>query len=552
MQTGIPDVLTPDELGFSPPMCYIQGRSSDGEPGAFTVQMKFRPTPETLASCVTYVDPNGKGDNTVIIIPLYITVPGQTLKVLFRLRAKITSSDVIFDPPSLDFGPCFTDRSVAYPLKITNTSALPQRFGFVKLPREVSVPFQDGFGTLLPFETIEREVIFSPSSATMHNFSLTFSTYLNRTFKLPCRGRGVTPLLSFSHSLLKLACAPKEEKVEESVFVKNTTSHTQTFEFGVPALALAGITISPTCAVLGAGKSTRVEIVFTPACIDVAKLNKGAFGDEGAVATDAANSKEDFEEKEDGDGEDAADAEQPAAVEVEVPELELRMPPSHEVTFDRANPPVQGEDGEPTTPPEAQSMHATWRIPCFVKETGARKVPRSPRSARAAKLLQPTLCLEVHTTTLSKRKLIAQVPADTQSSLPKSLPMRLDFGQMAVGQEEIAPIRITNAHDAAVMLRCLQGPNVQGPFSLVNALRPLAPAGGTASGFTGGNGGGIGSILGQDLDKDNMLLYVRFKPEDQLVYCERISFQTSAGTASVTLAGQGVSPILELSPAVSC
>ena len=120
---------------------------------------------------------------------------------------------------------------------------------------------------------------------------------------------------------------------------------------------------------------------------------------------------------------------------------------------------------------------------------------------------------------------------------------------MAVGQEEIAPIRVTNAHEAAVMLRCLQGPNDQGPFSLVNALRPLAPAGGKASGYTGGDG--ISSIIGQDLEKDNMLVYVRFRPESQLVYCERITFQTSAGLASVTLAGQGVSPILELTPAVS-
>ena len=552
MQTNIPDELTPEELGFSPPMCFVQGRDgASGEPGSFTVQMKFRPTPDTLAACSTYVDPDGEGDNTIIIVPLHITVPGQTLKVLFRFRAKLTSSDVIFDPPSIDFGPCFTDRAVSFPLKITNTSALPQRFGFVKLPREVSVPFQDGFGTLLPFETIERDIVFSPTGATVHNFALTFSTYLNRTFKIQCHGRGVKPPLSFSHTLLKLACTPKEERVEESIFVKNTTRHSQTFEFGAPALELSGLQISPTCAVLAPGHSTRVEIVFTPGKVDFVKLNKGIFGDSNKQEENEEKS-EMKEETEGGvDVNEVETQETEVAANVNIPVINFEMPPPQEATFDRSNP----ADG--SSEPEAQSSHAQWKISCFVKETHQRQIPRSPRSARAASMQQPTLCLEIHTTTLAKRKLIAEVPQETQSSFEKSLPLRLDFGQMAVGQEEIAPIRITNTHDAAVMLSVLQGPNVQGPFSFVNALRPLAPAGRKAHGYTNEDhktdslDGRLENIIGEDLEKDNMLVYVRFKPEDQLIFCERVTFQTSAGTASVTLAGQGVSPILELLPSVS-
>ena len=48
-----------------------------------------------------------------------------------------------------------------------------------------------------------------------------------------------------------------------------------------------------------------------------------------------------------------------------------------------------------------------------------------------------------------------------------------------------------------------------------------------------------------------MTVYVRFKPEDQLVYCEKIKFKTNTGVASITLAGAGVNPTLELTPAVS-
>ena len=85
-------------------------------------------------------------------------------------------------------------------------------------------------------------------------------------------------------------------------------------------------------------------------------------------------------------GENTEDADQPA--DIEVPALEVHLPPSQEVTFDRANPPVLSEDGESVSPQEPQSMHTKWKIPCFVKETGERKKPRSPRSARAAKMLQ--------------------------------------------------------------------------------------------------------------------------------------------------------------------
>ena len=42
-------------------------------------------------------------------------------------------------------------------------------------------------GTLLPYETIERNLLFSPISATEHHFNLIFSTYMNRTFNIPCQ-----------------------------------------------------------------------------------------------------------------------------------------------------------------------------------------------------------------------------------------------------------------------------------------------------------------------------------------------------------------------------
>ena len=103
VQTHVPKKLQEaDVLGFFPPMGYVQGEV-DGKDGEFVIQMKFRPR-RHLGE-----DPEG------LIVPIEVLVPDQTLPVIFRLRARLTSSDVVFDPPSIDFGPCFTGQSSRFP-----------------------------------------------------------------------------------------------------------------------------------------------------------------------------------------------------------------------------------------------------------------------------------------------------------------------------------------------------------------------------------------------------------------------------------------------------
>ena len=62
------------------------------------------------------------------------------------------------------------------PLTITNTCALPQKL-FRQLTREISVPEDDGFGTLLPNETIVRNVVFSPVAAIPVKLKLKMCTF---------------------------------------------------------------------------------------------------------------------------------------------------------------------------------------------------------------------------------------------------------------------------------------------------------------------------------------------------------------------------------------
>tara|TARA_B110000091_G_scaffold204852_1_gene239967 strand:- start:1290 stop:3344 length:2055 start_codon:yes stop_codon:yes gene_type:complete len=453
----VDEFIGTEELSFSPPMCFIQAKdSSTGDPGLFNVQMKFRPSEKTLQRLKSkYVDKEANGgDDTIIVVPLTIDVSGQVLDVIFRMKAKLTTSDITFDPPNLNFGPCYTDRTVSYPISITNNSALPQKFGFVKLPREISVPYQDGFGTLLPYETIERDILFSPLSAVDSNFSLTFSTYMNRTFNIQCKGSGVRPPLKFSCTKIQFSCTPTSELITQNIFVQNQSKYEQMFEFGTPLLKLSGLTISPQCTLLPPGKTIRVEVVFDPALVevetityeydsdDVQEENAQGFA-EGDVDEKKEETKEEGKEEEGknkdkdkeknakkkgGKKEEEKEEETEEKETVVVPKLvKINMPPTHEASFQ------QSKHNEPG------SYHAQFNIPCFIKETQLRNSPRSPRSARNTQMLQPVQTIEVHTTTLKSKKLNAVVPADTISKLTQSSASRLDFGQMAVGQEEIAP-----------------------------------------------------------------------------------------------------------------
>lgn len=63
---------------------------------------------------------------------------------------KVTTSNLVFDPPSIAFGPCVLNEDTAVPLRITNPSALPQTFGFIDTTPGISIKPNDGFGYILP------------------------------------------------------------------------------------------------------------------------------------------------------------------------------------------------------------------------------------------------------------------------------------------------------------------------------------------------------------------------------------------------------------------
>jgi hypothetical protein len=57
---------------------------------------------------------------------MQLVVPDQKLPVRFRVAAHVTSTDLVFDPPTLDFGAAIMAEDTGVVLRLTNPSALPQ------------------------------------------------------------------------------------------------------------------------------------------------------------------------------------------------------------------------------------------------------------------------------------------------------------------------------------------------------------------------------------------------------------------------------------------
>jgi len=239
------------------------------------------------------------------------------------------------------------------------------------------------------------------------------------------RGNGIKPPLEFSVTNILFECTTNGERVKKSIFVKNTSRYEQMYEFGTPTLELAGLTISPKCMVLSSGATVRVEVVFDPSLVDINAITYPSEETKLEGEEDGEEKKEGGEEggeekKEGGEegGEEGAAAEggaaEAAAAEAAAAEdeqsssdsavvmvpLQLNMPSKNEASFQRSS--LSGD--------EPLSYHSNWNVPCFVKETQPRNIPRSPRSARAAASLRPIQTLEIRTTTLAKRKLECVVP----------------------------------------------------------------------------------------------------------------------------------------------
>ena len=133
----------------------------------------------------------------------------------------MTTSDLEFDVKEIDFGYCTIYETARATISLANHSILCQPFGFVKLPEFLNVQPNDGFGTLLPNETISIDINFCPKIAKEFKFTVVCKSLVNREFVINCRGVGVHPPLKLSAQRVNFKATCLNSSSFQTIYVKN-------------------------------------------------------------------------------------------------------------------------------------------------------------------------------------------------------------------------------------------------------------------------------------------------------------------------------------------
>lgn len=298
--------------------------------------------------------------------------------------------------------------------------------------------------------------------------------------------------MKFDHTVLKFASCCPGDKIILSVFATNTTKSTQTFELALPRPEQSFLGITPNVETLSAGATCRFEIEYRPpaSLLDVPEV--GSSTDVGEAATVDHKDTENVVQDPGGDLEE----EKKTGIEDDTMQVPDANGSTERLKF------FEGEvkKSHRSDINEPWSIHSRWSLPCFIR--GADESPVS--------LDVPPLFIDVQTT-LVKRIL----DIDTA---------HLDFGQLAVGQTKVLPLRVRNYGSVQTPL-IPSGLNSTGPFCIVNARRDVPP-------------------------NDFQLFSLQFAPLVQGVRSETLTLScpTLGMTLTITLKGKGVSPVLIVSP----
>ncbi|KAM9855197.1 cilia- and flagella-associated protein 74 [Aulostomus maculatus] len=482
----------------------IQAQSS------FNAQLKFLPRCSLSKDAEKYFD----SDTGVLEVPMTVQVAGQVQPVRFTVQAVVTSSDLKFDRTEVDFGYCSIHQSVRCSVCLTNLSLLPQDFGFLDIPEFIEIQPNDGFGTLLPQETIQLDLTFSASKAKKYNFQLTCKSGVNRDFPLSCRGVGVEPPLELSHSLVKFGATAVGDHATALLHViyshsgcsRKAAAPPRLFSFTPPPDA--DIRISPSTGCLLPGKKCLVQVTFRPrlAQQDIKDETLRLFREEKSER----NRHTEQETKK------------------EIP-LETRK--GKKVSVNQKNSKVSDAsqaDRVPESPKPADTVPGSqlyekargsllrsfthryndYTVPCFVSDGDPTEEDQG-----AQPVWSPLNTLHLRLQCPAVRPPLVVVPHKSKNII--------DFQQVVIGERVVKALTVQNISKESLELRTSLL-DLLGPFSLLRPLRSVRPG-------------------------ETYSLVLAFCPTLEKKYCETLEVQCKEMTLAMTLQGEGVVPIVTCS-----
>ncbi|KAJ8257605.1 hypothetical protein GJAV_G00187600 [Gymnothorax javanicus] len=511
---------------------FIQAKST------FNAQLKFLPRSTLADDAGSLFD----RETAVLEVPMSIQVADQVRPVEFMVHAIITTSDLEFDRTDVDFGHCSVFESVKTSVLLTNRSLLPQDFGFLGVPEFVDVQPNDGFGTLLPLETLEMDIIFSPRQAAEYKFQLVCKSGINRDFKVSCRGIAVLPPLELSHSLVRFRATAAGDVSTAVLHVVNShTGHTdlarpaprigrdalcpvgpKLFEFALPENS--EISVTPTAGRVLPGQRCLVQVSFRPT-VDEEAVREEAV----RMLCQAQEQQEQERQKKEKELEDLNKRDEQTDAKRGSNQLSRHpsaRPPLREKSSKSSPPPKNTSLFQPPAPadiqPDSDEFAAAkaslllsfprrfcrYVVPCFVSSSDATD-PQQPNKPLFS--LHNTLYLEV----LCPAVRPALVILSNQGR------KTLDFQQVAVGQKVVQKVTIQNISQESLELGSSLL-DVGGPFTLLTPLRPLHP-------------------------QASLAIVLSFCPAVPQKYQETLDIRSSRMALSLMLCGTGVQPAVTCS-----
>jgi len=510
-----------------PPSCYVQAPEHDGDPGLFRVSVRLTPTvdmlrdeacrpffaagaadvpPERAAWASRVLPPDvvasgsRPGSFCELKVPITVRGAGQTLPVRFVLRAAICMRGLRVEPAELDAGRVPIGVSACLPVRLTNLSALPVRYGPAgKPPLCVRVAQGAGLGVILPGATAEADVVFAPDAAEQASGRVAVQTSSGERHSLPFRGEGVRALAALSASRVCLPATSPGEAVETAVAVTSTAAgDVEVHVVGggrAASLLPRGLTASPAVFKLRPGERRLVRLSFCPDSLPEAGSPRLPASARSATVDEPEGAGSDEEGKAASDGEDAG-ADEAADAADDEPAAGARSADSRVPELPRAAGQPRPGQSSAVDPGVVES-----RVWVAVRAAGG---AAGTAAAGGAQLL----ALDVQT-------------AVTAARLGVSARV-LRFGDVPAGRRVVGSLKVECTGALPVTLEAT-GLNPAGAFRVVNAPRCIRPG-------------------------RSATLSVEFHPESRRVCTDQLRLRAKEGGGAIVvrLAGTGATPDVAL------
>ncbi|EAY01921.1 hypothetical protein TVAG_068880 [Trichomonas vaginalis G3] len=195
-----------------------------------------------------------------VTVPFVMHIINQPLPVKFDITFTSSPTKLLLEPSSLDFGTFYTTESKSRTLSITSSLRVPVDYGFVKNPQGITISPFDGYGVILPGETIECDVTFQSKLAKTHNFELTLITLQGSKFVIKCTANVIESPVVLNSASLQFETTPLGESSTQSITVKNTKNQAVDFQIE-PA---EGFVFDPVVGTIPACGFAPIIVLFDP------------------------------------------------------------------------------------------------------------------------------------------------------------------------------------------------------------------------------------------------------------------------------------------------